>query len=309
MLAHWHARSALLVSLVLACGSHAQDGELAPGANTATFYSNVSEVRVTFFATDVSNRPVQEVSSGDFAVVDNGIVVRKFRSFARSDETLLELVALVDVSESVKPSFRAAMNDVLQLVSQEQSVPEENIAVLSFGGLRPAILCSSGCRAAGITSTLLNVKNGGLTPLHDGLLFGADYVAQHRRPGVRPVLILFSDGRDTISAHSAREAVDALRSSGALVYAVDTGTSQQGPEGSAFLRKITDATGGRYFSVQEGAATVLKTVLGDLHASYVVTYEAPGRQVGFHSLRLLPTRNLNLRFHHRSGYYDEPRVP
>ncbi|HUM07161.1 MAG TPA: VWA domain-containing protein [Terriglobales bacterium] len=306
MLAHWHVRSAFLVSFALAVGLNAQDSGAGAGGNATTFYSNVSEVRVTFYASDGKGRRLP-VSSRDFAIVDNGVVIRNFRSFGRSNETQVDMVALVDVSDSVTPSFRVAMNDVLQLVSREQAAPDGNIAVLSFGGLRPAVLCASGCRTPGATSTLLGVRSGGLTPLHDGLVFGADFVARHRRPGVRPVLILFSDGRDTISMHSAREALDAAVNSGALLYAVDTGTSGEGSDGSAFLRGISTATGGRYFSVHDGAATILKAVLDDLSSSYVVTYEPPRRQNGFHSIRLLPTRNLNLRFHNRTGYYYEPR--
>ena len=128
------------------------------------------------------------------------------------------------------------------------------------------------------------------------------------RAGVRPALILFSDGNDTISLRSRREAMDAVMASGALIYAVDLGASPNASEGRPFLRWVSDATGGRYFSVRDGAATVLKAVLDDLRASYVVTYELPNRQTGFHSLRLLPTHNLNLRFHNRSGYYYEKSV-
>jgi Mg-chelatase subunit ChlD len=298
-----HTRSVIFATLLLCGAAAAQDASDASAG--ATFRSSVSEVRVTFFATNQDNRPVENPTAADFAVFDNGMVVRNFRSFTRSDETSLDVVAMVDMSASVAPRFRNAMADVLQLVSREQSVPDDNIAVLSFGGLHPAILCSSGCRDANAAGKFLAAKSGGLTPLYDGLVFGADFVAHHRRAGVRPVLILFSDGRDTISMHSAREAAEEVVASGAMVYAVDISTSQDGPQGSAFLRWISDATGGRYFSARDGAATVLNAVLDDLRASYVVTYQLPNRQAGFHSLRIMPTRNLNLSFHHRNGYYYE----
>lgn len=299
MLAHWHARAALLILLIASYASAAQ--EKGNPSSLPTYRSRVSEVRVTFFATQ-GGRPVEYLTPSDLAVVDGGQVVRTFRSFTRSDETSLDIVAMVDVSDSVAPRFRTAMNDVLQLVSREQSIPDDNLAVLSFGGLRPEILCASGCRARETTSKLLNLKSSGLTPLYDSLVFGAGYIAQHRRAGVRPVLILFSDGYDTISLHSSREAMSAVLASEALIYAVDIGVSSEASDGRAFLRRIADATGGRYFSARDGAATVLKAVLDDLRASYVVTYDLPNRQTGFHSLRLLPTHNLNLTFHSRSGY-------
>jgi VWFA-related protein len=308
MLAHWHTRSALLALLALTYVSAADDTNRSSGL--PTYRSKVSEVRVTFFATDENNHPVATLTKSDFAVVDNERVVRNFRNFTHSDETSLDVVALVDLSESVAPRFRVAMNDVLQLVAREQSVPDDNLSVLSFGGtfggMRPAVLCSSGCRASDSVSRLLAVKSSGTTPLFDALMFGADFISHHRRAGVRPVLILFSDGNDTISLHSPREALQAVLDGGALIYSVDMRKSEDPSTGSMFLRQVSEATGGRYFSLRDGAAAVLNAVLEDLRASYVVAYDLPSHQAGFHALRLLPTHNLNLKFHSRNGYYYEP---
>ena len=95
MLAHWQIRATLLLLLAISHKSTAQDS----GANSSvpTFRSSVSEVRVTFFASDGNSQPVENLTKADFAVVDNDLVVRNFRSFARSDETSLDVVALVDV--------------------------------------------------------------------------------------------------------------------------------------------------------------------------------------------------------------------
>ena len=197
MLAHGHAWSALLALSVLTyvfpCTAAADDTNDPSGP--PTYRSTVSEVRVTFFATDENNHPLETLTKSDFAVVDNERVVRNFRSFTRSDETSLDVVVLVDLSESVAPRVRVAIRDVLQLVAREQSVPDDNLAVLSFGevfggtsggtlgGLRPAILCSSGCRASDAASKLLALKSGGTTPLFDALVFAADFISHHSRAG------------------------------------------------------------------------------------------------------------------------------
>ena len=306
MSAHWHTRSALLALFVLSYASAADD----KNASSAwpTYRSTASEVRVTFFATNLDSRPVENLTEADFAIVDNELVVRDFRSFTASDETSLDVVVLLDASESVAPRFQAAMSDVLQLVLREQLLADDNIAVLSFRGLRPAILCAGNCRGSDSVNKLQAVKSNGMTPLFDALAFAADFISQHRRAGVRPVLILFSDGDDTISLHSPHEAMEALMASGAVTYSIDIGTSENPSKGSKFLRRASEATGGRYFRLRDGAATVLNAVLDDLRASYVVSYDLPSHQAGFHSLRLLPTHDLNLRFHNRDGYYYEASV-
>ena len=318
MLAHWHIRSVLLALFVLTYAGAAEDTN--DPAGPPTYRSIVSEVRITFFATDENHHPVTTLTKADFAVVDSDFVVRNFRSFTLADETFLDVVALGDRSESVAAHLRGAMNAVLQLVARQQSIPDDNIAVLSFGGtlggtsagLRPAILCWRGCRSADSSSRLLAARSSGTTPLFDALIFGADFISHHRRAGARAVLILFSDGNDTISLHSAREALDAVLDEGALIYSVDMGPPESRTGGSVFLRRISQATGGRYFSLRsspnDGAATVLNAALEDLRASYVVTYDIPSHQPGFHSLFLMPTHNLNLTFHSRNGYYYEPSV-
>ncbi len=330
-----HTRFTLLalfaVAYVFPVTARAEDRDVP--SNGPTFRSTVSEVRVTFFVTDGS-RPVEAVTKSDFAVVDSELVVRNFRSLAHSEENSLDVVVLVDLSESVAPRVRTAIADVLQLVAREQSIAEDNISVVSFGGtlagtlggnlgahggVQPAVLCTSGCRASDDVARLRAVKSGGATPLYDALIFAADFLSTHRRADrgagrseVRPVLLLFSDGCDTFSMHSAWDAVQAALDAGALIYSVDMGNAQNPTAGSIFLRQVSSATGGRYFPLRtqharpEDSAAVLTAVLDDLRASYVVTYDLPSHQAGFHSLRLMPTHNLNLTFHSRGGYNYDP---
>lgn len=274
-----------------------------------TYHSTVSEVRITFFTTDENNRTIEDVRKDDFAIVDGDVVVREFRSLMRSDETALDVVLLLDSSESVAPRFQSTMNDVLQLVSQKQIASDDNVSVLEFAGMQPSVLCTANCRASEDLQHVLVSKPSGATPLFDALTYGAKFLSRRRVPGVRPVLVLFSDGDDTISRTSAADAMRAVMATGALLYAVDINQAGENPRGSWALQRMAEATGGRYFVMDGGEAQVLQTALEDLRASYVVTYNLPSPEAGFHSLRILPKHNLNLRFHCRSGYYYGTDIP
>jgi VWFA-related protein len=271
-----------------------------------TYRTGTSEVRVSFFATDQNNRLVQAIDRNDFAVVDGDMVIREFRSLTRSDETKLDVVVLVDASESVAPRFHAIADQVLRLVSRHHS--GDHLSIITFSGLRPAVLCSADCGGADIENKVHSLTPAGATPLFDSLAFSARYIAERHTPGVRQVLILLSDGNDTISGSSARQALDAVIGTGALLYTINPNKTSRDLKSSLALQEMAEATGGRNFSAQDDAADVLEAALADLHASYVVTYPLPSRMAGFHSLRVLPKRNLNLRFHCRRGYfYDEGR--
>ncbi len=267
-----------------------------------TYRSTVSEVRLTFFATDQMNRGVQSLQSDDFAVVDDGQVIRRFRSFSRSDVTRLDIVVMVDVSASVEARYRQVMADVLQLIAEAPSITEDQISVISFGGTRENVICSGNCRDASLPARLAAVEAEGTTPLYDALQFAGNFVAQHRRPETRPVLILFSDGNDTISMTSSNEALQTVVASEAQIYAIDLNDPHQPSNGASALENMAQVTGGNHFSAQQSAAGILQAVLEDLRAGYIVTYKLPTDATGFHSTRIQPTRDMKLKFRCRSGY-------
>ncbi len=255
-LARWHTRLVLLALLVCSYASLAEMPASLPAevptqdtnqsSGLPAYRSTVSEVRLTFFATGANNHPVENLTQADFAVLDDEHVVRSFRSFTHSEEAPLDIVALVDLSVSAAPRIRVAINDVLQLADREQSNSDDHIAVISFGGMRPTFLCASGCGGSGSVTSLLTVRSGGTTPLFDALRLAADFILHHGRAGARPVLILFSDGNDNISLHSARETLEAVIDVGAPVYSFDMSTSRYESQGSMFLRQVSETTGGRY---------------------------------------------------------------
>jgi Ca-activated chloride channel family protein len=276
----------------------------APGDTPeATYRANVAEVRLTFTATDQNNHSVATLQAGDFAVVDRDIVVRDFQSFTRSGWTKLHVVVLIDTSESVTPRLRQEITDILQVISPDAGIPEEDLSLVSFHGIKPNLICAGNCRASGALDQLPAVEAGGLTPLFDSVVYAAALFAQPGEPDARKVLILFSDGEDTISRHSAADAMESAMASELRIYAVGLKNAAYPSPGSAVLENLARATGGRFFAAPEGTSKVLDAVLEDVHATFTVTYKPPSRAAGFHPVRILPTHDLNLQFRCRRGYY------
>ena len=272
-----------------------------------TYRTGTSEVRISFFATDERNHPVENLGKDDFAIVDGDMVIRDFRSLVRANETALDLVLLVDDSESVERRFQQVQQAVLQLVAADALSAADRVSVVTFSGMRPAVLCVRDCNASDTRQRLLSTKAEGATPLFDAVKYAAGLVTSESKPDARQVVILFSDGHDTISMASYRDALQALIASGAMLYTVSIDRSHDSfSQGSRTLQQMADSTGGRSFQITDHAVDILQAVLADLHASYIVTYQIPSRNAGFHSLRILPKHNLNLHFHCRKGYnYDD----
>jgi len=299
-----------LIAVVLFCAGLSEgvatDSESDPA--DYTYRTNTSEVRLNFSAMDQNNHGVATLQATDFAVVDKDVIVRNYQSFTRSDWTKLEIGILVDGSESVAPHFRQEIADILDLVSQTAGVPDENLSMFSFDGSRPALLCAGDCRASHTAERLPVTRAHGLTPLFDTVVFAVDSLAHKGDPQAEKVLIVFSDGIDTVSRNSLRDAIDDSLKSEVQLDCVDLNRAPQWSQGAGVLHGLASATGGRYFPPPNGAVDAFNVILESFRASYTVSYRLPSHALGFHTVRIFPTHNHNLQFRSRSGYYYPNQV-
>ena len=293
-------RAALIFWAGLVCAAFAQtDSDPAD----VTLRSNVNEVRVAFSTTDENNRVVATVQPTDFAIVDQDRVVREFRSFGRSEYTRMDVVVLVDASGSVTPQFRKEFSHVVQLIAETQNLPDESFAVVSFRDLKPSVVCDGNCRELHIEAKFPVVSSGGPTPLYDSIVFASQMLEGRGDLHTRRILVLFSDGADTISMKSFTDAMNSALDNDVAIYSVDVSNPGYVSSGALVLRSFAANTGGRYFPIKDGTRTVLDAILEDFRATYIVTYKLPSHVAGFHQLGILPTHDLGLHFHCRRGYY------
>ena len=290
-----------LVLLGAAFCSVSAEGPSAPPE--PTFRSDVSEVRMTFSATDENNHVIATIQPGDFAVVDHDIVVRQFRSFSRSEYTRMDVAVLVDSSGSVARKFRQMMATAMQLVTDSNGVPDDCFSLIAFQNVAPTVLCQGNCRALDMGSRFPMVTSGSLTPLYDSIVFAARLLGQRGDLHTRRILLLLSDGADTISLHCLRDALESALENDVTIYSVDVSDGPHLDPGTLVLRMLAADTAGRYFPLESGADQALAAILEDFHAAYTVAYKLPSNAAGFHLVRILPARDLRLHFHCRRGYY------
>ena len=265
-----------------------------------TYHTNVSEIRLTFSATDQNNHGVATLQARDFAIVDKDLVVRNFQSFGRTDWTKLDITILVDTSESAGPHFRQEIAGVVEMLSGTAGVPEENVSLISFHDLQPTVICAGNCRAPHALDQLVTAKSAGLTPLFDTVVFASEILSR-RDEKYGKALIVFSDGEDTVSRSSLADAIAAAQNVEVQVYPLDM--SNSATHGSAMLANLAASTGGRYFRAPDDVLQSLNLILEGFRASYTVSYRLPSHASGFHTVQILPTHNRNLQFRTRSGYY------
>jgi VWFA-related protein len=249
----------------------------AAAAQTPLFRSETELVRVPVVVTR-NGSPVGGLTAADFELRDGGVL--QSLETIHVEETPIDVVLVLDLSRSVRGSKLSALHDA---------------AGAFLDGLRPAVDGLSGAegeRAAllafqeevrlvePLTSQLDRIRRALQTVIARGstALVDATYSAlRFLKPGPRStVVVVFSDGVDSLSWLSPAQVVEAAARSEALVYAV--AARQKGDPDDPFLGELTRITGGRMWTArsERELRSRFLDVLNDIRSRYVLTYAPRG---------------------------------
>lgn len=268
-----------------------------------TIRTNVDEVRLAFAASDRQGRVIKSLRPSDVAVADNGTIIRHFRSFRSASESPLDLVILLDASDSVASQIPAEIAEAKSFVESSKWGERDRVSILAFGGVRPLLLCVRNCKTQIAQAKLNSLCAKGATPLYDALFDAAEMLKEDSDPEARPAMILFSDGNDTISRHSMSDALQAAQNLQSAIYSVNSRSKKVAADhGDAILDHLSKSTGGVSFPPGQDVSEVLRMVLADLRSGYVLTYEPSETTIGQHSVRILATSDPKLQFRSRQAY-------
>ncbi len=258
-------------------------------------------------------RPLPDLRREDFRVFD-GEVEQRLVTFEQGDVPMT-LVVLLDASESMRGErLAAARSAALALCDRLQ--PLDEAMVLAFSD-RPLRLSRFG-RGEPLRGALAEIEAGGGTALNDHL-YAALRLLDARQG--RPVVLLLSDGADTLSFLGIEEVVWKTRRSDAILYRlrptaggaeqVAFATSWRGfrenRDEVAGLEEAIRASGGRVDSVPSGElAEAIQAILTELRQQYALGYypTTRNRDGSWRPVRVevtVPGAWIRT----RSGYFDD----
>jgi VWFA-related protein len=238
------------------------------------FSSKVEVVRVDVLATD-KGQPLLGLTAADFEVFDNGVPQQV--EFVSYDQIPLNVVLALDMSDSVAGDrlehLRAAGASLLTGLKRN-----DQAALVTFSN-RIALGAALTSDLQPLRDALEDVVGAGETSLVDGAYAGL--TVGESDPG-RALLIVFSDGLDTLSWLSPAAVLETAKRSDVVVYGVTAGRTK-----SEFLRELTSFSGGRLFEMDKTAkvsATFL-SILEEFRRRYLVSYTPRGvSKDGWHRL-------------------------
>jgi len=266
----------------------------------ARFSSHVQLVEVYASVSDPSGEPVTGLQASDFLVAEDG-VPQEITAFAAGEFPLAVAVG-VDRSFSMAgarlATARRATQAFLRLLR-----PADRSMVVAISNEAEVIAPLSTDRDAQLRA-VARLDAWSTTALHDALIAALDRLAPE--PG-RQALILFSDGIDRYSEHSAGQVLDRARRSTALVYPIALGRTRP-----PLLAELAALTGGRSFLLEDvrDLQATLGTIARELRHQYLLGY-SPSRPIvsgaaEWRSIRVtLKTSRPGVRVRARDGYRTE----
>jgi VWFA-related protein len=247
------------------------------------FRADVEAVYVDVYVTR-RGAPVTGLSDRDFVVKDNGVL--QAARVVEREEAPLTAVLVLDCSSSVAGAklefLKAAAGSLVRGLH-----PRDEVALVAFQS-RVDLLHSATTDREAVLDAITRMTADGATSLIDALFLGL----KRRWGGGRPVLVLFSDGRDTSSWLENEDLLRAARESSTTVYVVRT--REEGgaavESGQAYLlRRVVETTGGSSWSSGSGPEieAAFREVLETVNARYVLAYEPTGvARAGRHRIEL-----------------------
>lgn len=287
-----------------------------------------------FTATDKDHRFITTLRAEDLRVLEDGVPQTLF-TFQRETDRPLAIAFLIDVSisqEDTLPAEKAAVRTFIEKVVQSK---KDQVALIPFTGLAyleqplsrdllsvyrvletvevaaPAYL-GSGRPLRGIVSGpgLPAPPDPGSTAIWDAVALTSNNVLANA-PGLRRrAIILLSDGLNTSSRLSEKEAINRVLAAEGVVYTIGIGSKREGLDRGA-LRNLAEGTGGRAFFPDKkfDLDAAFAEIERELRTQYLIAYSSTNkkRDGSYRKITIEITnpdlKKEKLEIRHRPGYY------
>ncbi len=301
-------RFALLALLAL-CAAPAIPQEPS-NASPPTFHVKVRLVNVFVNVTDANGAPIGGLQQDDFTLSEDG-VPQKISYFERQTDMPLSLVLAIDTSGSVRKDLdievRAAHDFMRALLR-----PVDRLDLIEFNSsVREVVPFTADLRR--LDWGLNNLIPGPATALYDAIYLSAQNLAP--RSG-RKVLVVISDGGNTVKGVDYQQALDQAIRDEVMVYSLidipilnDAGRDTGGEHA---LITLSQETGGKYYYAEFGDISgAFRKISEDLRTQYLIGYYPVQRrsQTDFRRIQVTLKSNSSWTLRYRPGYYATPSTP
>jgi Ca-activated chloride channel family protein len=294
--------------VLLACVFSACAG-LAQEEPAATVKIDVRLVNVFVTVTDPHGAPVAKLTKDNFHLSEDG-KEQKIAVFDKESALPLSIVVAVDTSLSTKKDLP------LELASARHFAhtilrPVDAISLYQFSEIVDEVVPFT-TDIKTIDHGIDRIRVGSATALYDALYLSSR--ALDRRRG-RKVIVVITDGGDTVSKMDYRDAVRAAQEAEAIVYSIIVvpveASAGRDTGGEHALIQLSEDTGGKYYyaSSLPQLDSAFRQISDELRTQYLLAYY-PSQRTSEHEFRRIDVHlegvpeGGDYRVRNRTGYYS-----
>lgn len=297
---------AALVPAMHAQGAASTPDTQAQDDQGTTFKVDVKLVNVFVSVQDQNGSPVSTLKKENFEVLEDGLR-QNVAVFTRESELPLSIVMAIDVSLSTKKDLKLELESARRF-ARSILRPIDGLSLFQFSEVVDELVPFT-ADLRRIDRGIDRVRQGSATALYDALYLGAE--ALEKRQG-RKVMVVITDGGDTVSTTTYREAVRAAQQAEAIVYSIivvpiqaDAGRDVGGEHA---LLELSRETGGKHYyaTSTEMLDKAFRQIGEELRTQYLLAYY-PSRRLANSDFRRIEVNIVGstdqLKARHRTGYY------
>jgi Ca-activated chloride channel homolog len=279
----------------------------ADNTNT-TIKVNVKLVNVFVTVTDEHGAPVANLQKENFALLEDGRA-QKLAVFDKESALPLSIVLDIDTSLSTRKDLPLELTSARRFVHAILR-PVDALSLYGFSEIVSEVVPFTS-DAKVVDRGIDRMRLGSATALYDALYLGSHALIP--RQG-RKVMVVITDGGDTVSKVDYKEAVRSAQEAEAIVYSIIVvpieASAGRDTGGEHALIQISEDTGGKYFyatSLSE-LDDAFQKISDELRTQYLLAYYPSQRLADSDFRRIqvsvdgLPAGS-DFKVRHRTGYY------
>ena len=295
--------------------SSAAPQETSRDEPTTTFRVKSRLVNIALNVVDSHGTPVGGFEKNDFQIFENG-KPQPIAVFEREATSPLSIVLAIDSSETVMTSERLereAAKRFIRAILREQ----DELDLMDFAdNVREIVPFTNNARQ--VELGLNRLQRGQETALYNAIYLASQRLGStSQEANRRRVLVVISDGGDSVKGERYEDAVEQAQRANAIIYSIiivpvaaDAGRNTGGEHA---LIQMSEDTGGKYYYVEDPSdlEPAFRHVSEDLRTQYLLGYYSPDSgETAFRRIRVRLTdsgasEKYSLRY--RTGYYaDQP---
>jgi Ca-activated chloride channel family protein len=274
-----------------------------------TLKVDVNLVNVFVTVTDANGSPIGGLKKDNFVLQEDGND-QKIAVFDKESALPLSIALAIDTSLSTRHDLPLEQSSAKRF-ARAILRPVDALSVYAFSEVVREATPGYTSDLKRIDDSIDHIRVGAATALYDAIYL-ASRSLDHRKG--RKVIVLITDGGDTISKVDYKEAVRAAEEAEALVYSIIVVPieSSAGREtgGEHALIQLSEDTGGKYYYATSIAQLdqAFQKISDELRTQYLLAYY-PSQHASFSDFRRIEVKVTGVpdssAYHvrHRAGYY------